>query len=71
LDAGLGKPGKDLDEGDSLSILWTSGAGSFDLIDAPTVTWTAPLSTGVQTITVTVWDNYGTSASLDMTLEVI
>jgi len=61
----------DLDEGDSLSILWTSTAGSFDWVDAPTVTWTAPLSTGVQTITVTVWDNNGASASLDMTLEVI
>ena len=47
----------DSNPGDTLSYAWSSTAGSFSPASAASTSWTAPASTGIQTLTLTVTDS--------------
>ncbi|RKH29603.1 kelch-like protein [Corallococcus sp. CA041A] len=54
----------DPNPGDTLSYAWSATAGSFSSPSAASTSWTAPLSTGIQTLTFTVTDSRGLSSSI-------
>ncbi len=60
----------DPDPGDTLSYAWSSTAGSFSSASSASTSWTAPDSTGPQTLTLTVTDSQGLAASLSLTVDV-
>ncbi|MFH1727407.1 MAG: PKD domain-containing protein [Pseudomonadota bacterium] len=57
-------------DADTLSYLWTATGGSFSDDAAETTVWTAPLSFGTYTITITVDDGNDGEASLDIEITV-
>ncbi len=61
----------DPNTGDSLSFAWSSTAGSFSSASARSTLWTAPASTGLQTLTFTVTDSGGLSSSIALAVHVI
>ena len=61
----------DPNPGDTITYAWTSTAGSFSPASADTTTWTAPATPGIQTLTFTVKDDGGLSASISLTVNVI
>lgn len=61
----------DLDEGDTLSYTWQAADGVFDDAHSATPTWTAPASSGQQTLTLVVKDSHGSVTSLTFTLDVL
>jgi hypothetical protein len=56
---------------DTLSYAWSSTAGSFSTASAVSTTWTAPASTGFQTVTFTARDPGGLSSSVSLTINVV
>jgi hypothetical protein len=60
----------DPNSGDTISYAWTDTAGSFANSAAASTTWTAPASTGDVSLTITVSDNRGASASIQATIQV-
>ena len=60
----------DPNPGDTLSYVWTATAGSFSSPSAASTSWTAPLSTGIQTLTFTVRDSRGLSSSILLAVNV-
>ncbi|HEX8436902.1 Ig-like domain-containing protein, partial [Archangium sp.] len=61
----------DSNTGDTLSFLWTGTAGTFATPTAANSTWTAPSSTGIQTLTFTVTDSQGAAASVSLAVNVV
>jgi hypothetical protein len=61
----------DPNTGDTLSYAWSATAGSFSSASTPSTTWTAPDSTGIQTLTFTVTDPGGLSSSVSLAVNVI
>jgi len=57
-------------DGDPTTQLWSAAAGSFSSTTNVHTIWTAPNSTGDQTITITVNDNRGGTATLSLTVHV-
>ena len=53
----------DPNTGDTLTYAWSSTGGSFSSTSAASTSWTAPTTTGVQTLTITVTDPGGLSSS--------
>ena len=60
----------DPDPADSLSYAWTASAGSFASPSSAATSWTAPQEAGPVTLTVTVTDTQGASASHSLTVNV-
>jgi hypothetical protein len=60
----------DPNPGDTLSFAWSSTAGSFSSASEATTSWTAPASSGFQTLTFTVTDSQGLSTSVSLTVYV-
>jgi hypothetical protein len=60
----------DPDPADSLSYAWTASAGSFAAPSSAATEWTAPEQAGPVTLTVTVTDTQGASASHSLTVNV-
>jgi hypothetical protein len=60
----------DPNAGDSLTLAWTASGGTFSAPTATTTSWTAPSSTGVQTLTLTVTDSQGAAASVSLVVNV-
>jgi hypothetical protein len=60
----------DPNAGDTLSYAWSATAGSFSAASARSTSWTAPASSGVQTLTFTVTDSQGLSSSISLTVNV-
>ncbi|MFP2911540.1 Ig-like domain-containing protein, partial [Pyxidicoccus sp. 3LFB2] len=56
---------------DTLSLSWTASGGTFSEPTAATSSWTAPSSTGVQTLTFTVTDSQGAAVSLSLVVNVV
>ena len=63
--------GYDPNPGDTLSYAWSATAGTFSSPSTPETSWTAPLSTGIQTLTLTVTDSRGLSSSALVAINVI
>ena len=61
----------DPDPGDTLTLAWTASGGTFSAPTAATSSWTAPSSTGVQTLTLTVTDSQGAAVSVSLTVNVL
>ncbi|WP_164017119.1 Kelch repeat-containing protein [Pyxidicoccus trucidator] len=61
----------DPDLGDTLSQAWSATAGSFSSTSSASTSWTAPDAIGIQTLTFTVTDSRGLSASLSRAVYVI
>ncbi|HZH79278.1 MAG TPA: kelch repeat-containing protein, partial [Archangium sp.] len=61
----------DPNPGDSLTVAWTASGGTFSAPAATTTSWTAPASTGVQTLTLTVTDSQGAAVSLSLAINVV
>ncbi|MBN1210167.1 MAG: kelch-like protein, partial [Myxococcaceae bacterium] len=61
----------DPNTGDTLSLAWTASGGTFSAPSAATTSWTAPSSTGVQTLTFTVTDSQGAAASVSLAVNVV
>jgi N-acetylneuraminic acid mutarotase len=61
----------DPNSGDTLSLAWTGSGGTFSAPAAATTNWTAPASTGVQTLTLTVTDSQGAAVSVSLTVNVV
>ncbi len=61
----------DPNPGDTLTYAWSSTAGSFSSTSEATTSWTAPASTGLQTLTFTVTDSRGLSSSVFLTINVL
>jgi hypothetical protein len=61
----------DPNPGDTLTYSWTSTAGSFSSASSASTSWTAPASTGIQTLTFTVTDSHGLSSSLFLAVNVL
>ncbi len=60
----------DPNPGDTLSYAWSATAGSFSSPSAASTSWTAPASTGLQSITLLVTDSRGLSSSMLLTVNV-
>jgi N-acetylneuraminic acid mutarotase len=60
----------DPNTGDRLSYAWSSSAGSFSSATTPVTSWTAPASTGIQTLTFTVTDSAGLSSTISLAVNV-
>ena len=70
-EVGLTATASDLD-GDELAYAWSSVSGSFgEVVDAASVTWTAPEEIGPVTIRVEVSDGHGGLALAEVTVEVV
>jgi hypothetical protein len=61
----------DPNPGDTLTYAWSATAGSFSDSAAASTSWTAPLSTGIQTLTFTVTDSRGLSSSIVLAVNVL
>jgi hypothetical protein len=61
----------DPNAGDTLTLAWTASGGTFSAPAAATTSWTAPSSTGVQTLTLTVTDSQGAAVSASLTVNVV
>ena len=66
----LSAEASDPNPGDALSFRWTATAGSFSDATAASTAWTAPVTEGLQTVTLTVSDSHGASTSLDLEVHV-
>jgi hypothetical protein len=62
---------RDPNPDDTLSSAWTATAGSFSSASTASTSWTAPATAGVQTLTFTVTDPQGLSASLALVVNVL
>ncbi|WNG30488.1 kelch-like protein [Cystobacter fuscus] len=60
----------DPNPGDTLSYAWSSTAGTFSSSSDTTTTWTAPDTSGIQTLTLTATDPGGLSSSLSLVVNV-
>jgi hypothetical protein len=60
----------DPNAGDTLSYAWSSTAGSFSSLSTASTSWTAPASTGIQTLTFTATDSQGLSFSVSLAVNV-
>ncbi|WP_395833011.1 kelch repeat-containing protein [Cystobacter fuscus] len=60
----------DPNPGDLLSYDWTATAGSFSSPSKASTSWTAPASTGIQTLTLTVTDSRGLSSRVVLAIQV-
>ncbi|RYZ11384.1 MAG: kelch-like protein, partial [Myxococcaceae bacterium] len=60
----------DPNPGDTLSYAWSATAGAFSSPSAASTSWTAPLSTGIQTLTFTVTDSRGLASSIVLDVNV-
>ena len=61
---------RDPNTGDVLTFVWTATAGSFNPPASLGTRWTAPLTEGVQTLTLTVADQHGASTSVSFPIQV-
>ncbi|MDC0711773.1 kelch repeat-containing protein [Stigmatella sp. ncwal1] len=61
----------DPNPGDTLTLAWTASGGSFSEPSAASTSWTAPSSTGVQTLTLTVTDSQGAAVSVSLAVNVV
>jgi N-acetylneuraminic acid mutarotase len=61
----------DPNAGDTLSLAWTASGGTFSAPAAATTSWTAPSSTGIQTLTFTVTDSQGAAVSVSLSVNVV
>ncbi len=61
----------DPNAGDTLTLAWTASGGSFSAPAAASTSWTAPSSTGVQTLTFTVTDSQGAAVSVSLVVNVV
>ncbi len=66
----LNATARDANAADTLTYAWTASAGSFASASSPSTTWTAPAVGGPVTLTFTVTDNHGASATVSFTLTV-
>ncbi|WP_224364163.1 Kelch repeat-containing protein [Hyalangium versicolor] len=60
----------DPNPGDTLTLAWTASGGSFSDPAAAASSWTAPSSSGVQTLTLTVTDSQGAAVSVSLAINV-
>ncbi|WP_224242371.1 Kelch repeat-containing protein [Hyalangium gracile] len=60
----------DPNPGDTLTYAWSATAGSFGSPSSDSTWWTAPTSTGIQTLTLTVTDSRGLSSSIALAVNV-
>ena len=61
----------DPNPGDTLTYAWSATAGTFASTTERDTTWTAPLSTGIQTLTLTVTDSRGLASSALLVVNVL
>jgi hypothetical protein len=60
----------DPNPGDLITSSWTATAGAFGPAAGNSITWTAPATTGMVTLRLTVMDPHGAATSMDLTLSV-
>ncbi|WP_224250131.1 kelch repeat-containing protein [Hyalangium gracile] len=60
----------DPNPGDTLSYAWSATAGTFSSPSEAATSWTAPVSTGIQTLTLTVTDSRGLASSIVLAVNV-
>ncbi|NNB88073.1 Kelch repeat-containing protein [Corallococcus exiguus] len=56
---------------DTLSYAWSATAGTFSSASEPFTSWTAPATTGIQTLTLTVTDSRGLASSALLVVNVL
>ncbi len=57
-------------DGDALTYAWSASGGSFNTNSAAAVVWSAPATTGPQTLTIQVTDPSGEQAAVSLTIQV-
>ncbi|WP_232537676.1 Kelch repeat-containing protein [Cystobacter fuscus] len=60
----------DPNPGDTSSYAWSATAGTFSMPNALSTSWTAPVTTGIQKLTLSVTDSRGLSSSVTLTVNV-
>ncbi|KFE65311.1 PKD domain-containing protein [Hyalangium minutum] len=60
----------DPNAGDTLTYSWSSAAGTFTSASSASTVWTAPATTGLQTLALTVTDSQGLASTLSLTVSV-
>ncbi|MBZ4374150.1 kelch repeat-containing protein [Corallococcus sp. AS-1-6] len=60
----------DPNPGDTVSYAWSATGGAFSAPSAAATSWTAPGSTGIQTLTLTVTDSRGLASSVALAVNV-
>ncbi len=66
----LAASARDPNPGDTLSYAWSATAGTFSSPSAASTSWTAPASTGIESLTLTVTDSRGLSSSIVLAINV-
>jgi hypothetical protein len=61
----------DPNPGDTLTLAWTASGGTFSAPTAASSSWTAPASSGIQTLTLTVTDSQGAAVSVSFAINVV
>ncbi|SEM52016.1 Galactose oxidase, central domain [Stigmatella aurantiaca] len=61
----------DPNAGDTLTYAWTATGGTFSAASAASTSWTAPASSGIQTLTLTVTDSGGLSSTAAVAIHVM
>jgi hypothetical protein len=61
----------DPNAGDALSFAWSSTAGAFSSASSASTSWTAPDSTGIHTLTLSVTDSGGLASSMSLAVYVL
>jgi hypothetical protein len=61
----------DPNTGDTIAYAWTASAGSYSAATSATTSWTAPATTGIFTLTLTVNDSQGATGSVTLSINVV
>lgn len=67
----LNSSARDPNPSDTLAFAWTATAGSFSSVSSASTTWTAPATTGIASLMLTVSDSQGAAVAVTIFINVV